>query len=220
MGEVMLRPKSVVCQSRVTAVVAPLALILGMSVSHQAFAACSPAGAPGTNTYTAGIDVVTCDAANSPVANSLFDLAGESDTLTVNDNPIFSNGGFLRADGVYYTTAVGPPNTQITALTGNTGNDTFNINGGIFQGAVLGDAGNDTFKINGGEFHGTLNGGAGNDLIVINDLTSFSDLTLGTGAGSVGDTADRVFMFDGTITGGEVQIGSGQNNYFFFMGGT
>jgi outer membrane autotransporter protein len=37
----MLRPKSVVCQSRVTAVVAPLALVLGMSISHQAFAACT-----------------------------------------------------------------------------------------------------------------------------------------------------------------------------------
>jgi hypothetical protein len=36
-----LRPKSVVCQSRVTAVVAPLALVLGMSISHQAFAACT-----------------------------------------------------------------------------------------------------------------------------------------------------------------------------------
>ncbi len=142
----MLRPKLVVRQRTIAAVVGPLALVLSMSISHQAMAACS--GLPAT----VGDDTLSCNDAN-----------GAINLLTGND--------------------------KIT----------------IDPGAV---------------FTGTVNGAGGNDLIIINGGTSGNNVTAGTGTGSVGDTSDRIFMFDGTITGGEVQVGSGNNNFFFFMGGT
>ncbi len=56
----MLRPKSVVCQFRVAAVVAPLALVLSMSISHQAMAAC---------TGVAGGTIVCTDESTIPFDN-------------------------------------------------------------------------------------------------------------------------------------------------------
>jgi outer membrane autotransporter protein len=68
----MLRPKSVVCQSRVAAVVAPLALVLSMSISHQAMAACVLSGVGDTSS------VWTCD--------------GEDNTFTTNVDKDFGDG--------------------------------------------------------------------------------------------------------------------------------
>lgn len=98
------------------------------------------------------------------------------------------------------------------------GNDTAVCNDG--NGALNMLAGNDKVTINNGAaITGTVNGGAGNDLIIFNGGTSTGNVTLGTGTGSLGDTQDRAFMFGGTITGGEVQLGSGRSGHFFFMGG-
>lgn len=142
----MLRPKLVIGQRIITAVVAPLALALSMGVSHPAAAACS--GLPAT----AGNDTLDCNDANGAI-----NLLTGDDKITINTGAVFT---------------------------------------------------------------GTVTGAAGNDLIVINGGTSGNNVTAGTGTASLGDTADRIFMFDGTITGGEVQLGSGQNNFFVFMGGT
>jgi len=99
------------------------------------------------------------------------------------------------------------------------GNDTAVCNDA--NGALNLLAGDDKVTLDpGAVITGNITGGAGNDLIVINGGTSTNNITAGTGTGSQGDTQDRIFMFGGTITGGEVQLGSGQNNFFFFMGGT
>lgn len=102
-----------------------------------------------------------------------------------------------------------------------TGGDDTVVCDGAHSGDVDLDAGNDKVTVNeDAEVDGNLNGGAGNDLIVINGGQMTGDVTTGTNTGSQNDTSDRIFMLDGTITGGEVQLGSGKNNMFFFMGGT
>jgi outer membrane autotransporter protein len=70
----MLRPKLVIRQRTVAAIAAPLALVLSMSISHQAMAACS--GLP----TTAGNDTLICDDANGAI-NAL----GGNDKVTIND---------------------------------------------------------------------------------------------------------------------------------------
>ncbi|MBN8913405.1 MAG: autotransporter outer membrane beta-barrel domain-containing protein [Rhizobiales bacterium] len=130
----------------------------------------------------------------------------------------------IACDGADDTLVVNAP-ASTGAINLGDGSDTITVNGGQI-GAITAGTGNDKVTINpGATLSGNISGGAGNDLIIINGGTNVtpppnSDFNPGTGAASVGDTSDRMFMFGGTLTGIEAQLGSGQNPYFFFMGGT
>ena len=85
----MLRPKSVVCQSRVAAVVAPLALLLSMSISHQAMAACTPVDLTGvsgivfscTGDAEVPADVDIDFTASTAAVNQLVKITGDETEL-------------------------------------------------------------------------------------------------------------------------------------------
>ncbi len=158
MGEGMLRQKSVVCQSRVAAVVAPLALILSMSVSHQAFAACTLSATPGT--------VVDCS------GESELPEVGIPSVSIINGATSPQIGVRLTTDGTEFenetditsqvTNVAGPPNRNNFAVFGvattdiddsewfieNEGNISAVHNGvGQLAGiAILGDAGEATVE--------------------------------------------------------------------------
>jgi outer membrane autotransporter protein len=201
----MLRLKWVVSQRSVAAVVAPLAFALSMGISHHAIAACTPAGPYGAENNT-----IVCN----PGAGETITTDGGVDSVTVNSGTTGAIDVGIENDTVDVTGGT------TGTIAGGDGNDTITVSGGT-TGAISGQNNDDKITINAGStLTGTVNGNAGNDLIVINGGVSGNNVTAGTGTGSVGDTSDRIFMFDGTITGGEVQIGSGQNNFFFFMGGT
>jgi outer membrane autotransporter protein len=193
-----------------TAIAASLAFALNCSVSHQAMAECT--GGPPSG----GADTITCDNANAPPPGAPYQLGDGNDTLTVNQNPTFSNGGFLRADNIYYTTAAGAPNLQIIAVSGGAGADTFNINGGVFQGAVNGDAGNNIFNIFGGTIHGTLNGGADNDTVTMTGGTIYAGIRTGAGNDTVVITGGTVVGTGGTTTA--TNLGDGNDK--ITIGGT
>ncbi len=178
-------------------------------------AACTPAP-PTSNTYGSGDDTVTCATGSTPDPDKLFDLGGGNDTLTVNNNPIFSNLGSLATNGTY----------SVVVVTGNTGNDTFNVNGGDFHGQIQGNDGNDhfnitagtfrgniagdqtgqagadIFKISGGEFFGSVNAGGGNDVMYVTGGTFHNEFQNGAGT-------DYSFLFGGTFESTvEMQRGS------------
>jgi len=194
-----------------TAASLSLAFVLNLSVSHQAMAACEPAGG-GTlnNTYDDDVNNVVCDDDHLPSTNeattanpnAVLNLLGGNDTLTVNGNPVFQNSTLLNDDG----------NFSQTIIDGGAGNDTFNFHGGEFRGAINGGVGDDTFNIDGGVYIGNIAAGDGNDLVIVtgDDVTFEGNFSQGIGN-------DRVFFYNGTSKG-EFQNGAG-TDYMFFFGG-
>ena len=207
----MLRSKMPIEYRRLTVVAVPLLVALSMSVSPQALASCTPPGTPDTtNTYTSGVDDVTCDDDHAPVAGKLFELGSDNDTLNVNGNPVFDNGGSPNASGVYQVNP-GVDNTAIIVVTGGAGGDTFNIHGGDFHGQVQGGDGDDVFNISAGSFRGTVTAGNNNDTMVISGGEFFGSVNVAAGN-------DRQFVYGGTIHG-EFQNGAG-TDWMFLFGGT
>ena len=191
----------------VIAATASLAFALSLTVSHQAMAACLRSDPPGPpvaqDAPTANDDVIICNNANQAPTGAVYDLLGGNDTLTVNENPLFSNGGFQRDDGIFYTLQdPGSPanNTQIVVVTGSTGNDIFNLNGGIYRGQMQGNDGNDIFNITGGAYRGAVLGGIGDEKFTINGGTFYGNVQ--------GDAGNDTYLitngtFVGTVQGNE-----------------
>jgi outer membrane autotransporter protein len=209
-----------------------------LMLSSAALASCSPSGTPDTtNTYTTGNDDVTCNEDNQPVTNSMVNLNEGNDTLTGDDDIVYSNGGFLReSNQIYFDTSAPTGGSQIVVVTGAKGDDTITLNGGDFHGQVQGNNGNDVIVINGGEIHGAVLGdglapagttgavtsgiSTGNDIVIINDGEIFGNVTLGSTGTQATNTSqhDRAFLYGGTVHG-EFQNGPG-TDYTFLFGGT
>src|SRR5262245_42150075 len=135
----MLRPKSVVGSRHMAAVMAPLAFVLSMSVSPQAFAACAPA-----DSITTTVPNVTC--------------GDTDDDLEVED------GGVVESD---VSLGNGTNDAKIEGIVGHdilggTGIDRIIIDGGSVGRGPDGPGAP-------GPNTGTINTGDDNDTITIED---------------------------------------------------
>ena len=176
----MLRLKPVVIQRRVAAVIAPLAFILCMGVSHQALALC-PSTAPTIND-----DTITCD-----------DASGDLDLLSGDDKFTATTGADLNGD------ITGNVDDDLLIIKDGTNSAPGSITGG--NGAA---SGNDTDRIFvfGGDFNDfEVQTGAGEEAFIVFMDGTITDGSLEIRRGS----EDATIVFDGGTLFGEIELQSG-----------
>lgn len=164
---------------------------------------------------------ITGDQNNFIEAGTAGVITGNGFDRIVQDNVVGTtntNGG----DDVLDLGNVGAGGTAGNVLAGS-GNDSIDVENGIFSGSVLGEAGNDTINVGGSgvDAMGAIDGGNGNDSITANmvsgsvaggaGMDTLNLSTLNSGA-VVSAGADTDVLNITAITGGNVLVDGGAGN--------
>jgi outer membrane autotransporter protein len=210
----MLRPNWFVAQRCVGAVVAPLALVLSMSISHQAMAACSFNPGPAA---TAGSDTIVCNDANGAInalgGNDIISINGGA-TITgtttgdIGDDLIVMNGG--TAGNLVGGNAVGSAadTDRIFIFGGNLPNAEVQTGAGVspfvfFMGGTL----------TGGSIE--VRRGSQNAVVVFDGGTLEGELEFQAASGPQGIPLNPTIYFrSGTFTG-ELEDGADNGTFTF-----
>jgi Ca2+-binding RTX toxin-like protein len=121
-----------------------------------------------------------------------------------------SGAGSLDNTGFFYT--------SINKLIGSSGNDTFNVGEGAWDGSIIGGAGNDTYYLNGTDVSGSIDGVSGADMLFFGYRTPITvNLITGTASHVAGGIQNIPYVIGGA--GDDTIIANSANNLLVGGGG-